>query len=148
MAENPNPAEQARLAAQFLAQGKAIDAWSLAATLLAVLGTVFAPSHTGQIGFLCAVLMGLVQRYYAFRVALDADIFRAWAERWATDASLASSDLSAFDSALASLGLGKPQPVCRSVEQRGRAALRLLAWQALALLLQLIVLALAASYSA
>jgi len=139
--ENSSAAEQARFASQLLAQGKMIDHWSFGGFTIALLAAVFDPQDTvAKTCFLVAAFIGLVQRYYAFRVGVDAKIFCVWANRWANRKTTPESDMSAFDQALAGLHPGKPRVLNRRLDQRIQGAERLLARQAAALLLQMILL--------
>ncbi len=129
---------QLQLVAGLLRQGKALDRLSGALTLLALvigLGPLlgFMALSTGAAVCIALLLCGLIQKYYALRVALDAELFATLAaapeqlERRTTE----------LDQAL--LRLGRKAEPARSWEQRSQGALRLLRLQGLWLVLQLVV---------
>lgn len=127
-----------RLIAVMLRRGKTLDRASSALSLLAMvigLGPLlgFMALSTGAAVCIALLVCGLVQKYYALRVALDAELFRTLA---AAPEQL-DRRTAELDQALSSLGRqGKP---ARSWEQRSHGALRLLRMQALWLVLQLLV---------
>ena len=74
---------------------------------------------------LLIVLLGLVQKYWAARVAIDAELFSLLATKnHPTEEALAE-----LDYALQQLSLAPITEHTRSLEDRGRGALRLLRWQ-------------------
>lgn len=130
---------QLQLVAGLLRRGKSLDRLSSGLSLLALiigLGPLlgFMALTTG--GAVCVALLicGLLQKYYALRVALDAELF----------ASLAAAPeqldrrTSELDQALLLIG-HKANQGSRSWEQRSQGALRLLRLQALWLGLQLLI---------
>jgi len=136
-------AAQARLAAALLAQGRALDRWSLAFTALALAGLLLnnPPGLLAQSCLTACVLLGLVQKYYALRVGLDEPVFAAWAEGWMRDGANPTADLAAFDQSLKDLGLTKAQEAkTRPLPERVHGALGLFARQAGAFVLQVIAL--------
>jgi hypothetical protein len=86
---------------------------------------------------LCAllVLLGIGQKYWALRVALDAELFQRLAER-ADQLAVQTIDL---DQALVLLQLQPANQPARSWHERSRGALGLLRRQVLCLLAQLLV---------
>lgn len=127
-----------RLIAAMLRRGKTLDRASSALSLLALvigLGPLlgFMALSTGAAVCIALLACGLIQKYYALRVALDAELFAGLA---AAPEQLARRTAE-LDQALASLGRqGEP---ARSWEQRSQGAVRLLRLQALWLALQLLV---------
>ncbi|WP_070884854.1 hypothetical protein [Pseudomonas argentinensis] len=129
---------QLQLVAGLLRRGKSLDRLSGALTLLALLiglGPLlgFMALSTGAAVCIALLVCGLAQKYYALRVALDAELFATLAaapeqlERRTTE----------LDQALA--WLGRKAGPARSWQQRSQGALRLLRLQALWLALQLLV---------
>ena len=126
--------------ASLLRRGKELDRLSGAVTLLGLaiglaplLGTAAQP----LIALFCAllVLLGLVEKYWALRVALDAELF----QRLADDAEHLALRTADLDQALTQLGLRPANLAARSWDERSRGALRLLRLQALWLLAQLLL---------
>ena len=133
-----------QLVAGLLRRGKALDQLSSALTLLGLLAAL-APllgfvtlSGTYPLA-LALVLCGLLEKYFALRVALDAELFQLLA----TEPLQLAQHTQDLDRALIELGLSKAIAE-RSWQQRSAAALGLLRRQALYLALQLL-LALTAS---
>nr|WP_314482303.1 hypothetical protein [uncultured Pseudomonas sp.] len=127
------------LVAAVLRRGRQLEWFSDGLTLLA-LGIGLAPLLGATLQSLatvpCLMLAGLgvLHKYLAIRVALDADLF----ERMAASHDL-PADTQALDRALYEHGL-KPQPAdARNWPARSQAALGLLRRQALCLSLQLTV---------
>lgn len=113
--------------ASLLRRGRQIEFLSDGTTLIAVgLGLANLIS-----GWICAslVLLGLLQKYWALRVALDRDLFNG----------LAASDApETLDTALRQLGLKKTADT-RAWPARCQGALRLLRHQALAFTAQVLL---------
>jgi hypothetical protein len=137
---------QLALVAGLLRRGRGLDLLSSAITLLALayglaplLGT---PHSAASSIILCGllVMLGLAQKYWAIRVALDAGLFA----RLANDAARLAVLTTELDQALQLLGLQKAAAAPRGWEERCRGALRLLrlqaAWLVAQLLLALIVI--------
>ncbi|MCY1418535.1 hypothetical protein GPJ81_08435 [Pseudomonas alkylphenolica] len=126
--------------ASLLRRGHSLDQFS---TGLALLGVALglAPWWQGiynpwvlTIG--CALLLlGAVQKYWAFRVAFDADLF----QRMADSPSTLSDRTQALDQALAGLGLQAAKRGDRPWPERSRSALTLLRRQAMVLGAQLLL---------
>jgi hypothetical protein len=123
-----------------LRRGKTLDGLSSALSVLALLiglapllGAVAQPLAA----VLCTllVLLGLAEKYWALRVALDTELFQHLAD----DAEQLARRTVDLDQALARLGLQPPNTTARSWDERSRGALRLLRLQALSLLAQLVL---------
>ncbi|SHL45756.1 hypothetical protein [Phytopseudomonas punonensis] len=130
---------QLQLVAGLLRRGKSLDRLSGALTVLALvvgLGPLlgFMALSTGAAVSVSLLVCGLLQKYYALRVALDAELFATLA---AAPEQL-DRRTTQLDQALLSLG-HKASGSARSCEQRSRGALRLLRLQALWLGLQLLI---------
>jgi hypothetical protein len=136
---------QLSLVAALLRRGRGLDLLSNALTLLALaygLAPLLGAPPSAASGVLCGllVMLGLAQKYWAIRVALDAELFA----RLADDLGRLVSRTTELDQALLQLGLQKTVPATRGWEERCRGALRLLrlqaAWLVAQLLLALIVI--------
>jgi uncharacterized membrane protein len=90
------------------------------------------------LALICAALLivGVAEKYWALRVALDAELFQRLAEA----GEQLDSQTRALDQALQHLGLQNSQPSGRAWNQRGQGALSLLRKQALCLLLQIVII--------
>ena len=142
---------QLTLVISLLRRGAALDQTSSLLTLLGLsfaLAPLFglAVSSWLTLAGLLMLVLGIVEKYWAQRVALDADLFSALAA--AKDIEQALKEL---DTALQQLGLAAVEKTAlnsnlldRSLLSRSQGALRLLRWQALCLSGQMI-LVLAAS---
>ncbi len=126
--------------ASLLRRGKTLDRLSSAVTLFGLaiglaplLGVAAQP--LGALFCALLVLLGLVEKYWALRVALDAELF----QRLADDAEHLAQRTLDFDQALTRLGLQPANKAARSWDERSRGALRLLRLQALWLLAQLLL---------
>src|SRR5690606_34055389 len=86
---------------------------------------------------ICAALLivGVAEKYWALRVALDAELFQRLAEA----GEQLDSQTRALDQALQHLGLQNAQHSGRAWNQRCQGALSLLRRQALCLLLQIVI---------
>ncbi|MDP4570906.1 hypothetical protein Q8O96_17755 [Pseudomonas sp. LPH60] len=127
--------------ASLLRRGRALDQLSTGLTLLGALyglGQYLLASVSlgGLIVSLALVLLGMVEKYLALRVAFDADLFQRVAD---SPASLEHST-QALDQALGALGLQPVEKGGRPWDQRSRGALGLLRRQALLLAAQVLVL--------
>ena len=126
------PEQTLALVAALLRRGRELDRLSAALTLLAIgLGLYQAVQGIGWRYFAAAMLaialLGLWQKYWALRVALDAELF----ERFSHVGDRLEAQTRP-DRALADLGLARADAAGRTWHQRSRGALRLLRWQALA----------------
>ncbi|WP_077032657.1 hypothetical protein [Pelomonas sp. KK5] len=118
--------ERARCAAlaALLQASAVLSALSLlldGAALLLMFGKAMAP----------VLLLGLGERYFAYRIALDRRLFEALA-----DGRIVSLPL--LDDALDALGLRKPAPLTRSLDERIAGTRRLLKLHAVVVALQLL----------
>lgn len=136
---------QLALVAGLLRRGRGLDLLSNALTLLALayglaplLGTPGSAPSAVVCGLL--VMLGLAQKYWAIRVALDAELFA----RLAGDPTRLAMHTTDLDQALHGLGLQATDAPPRDWLQRSRAAVRLLrlqaAWLVAQLLLALVVI--------
>lgn len=136
MSEEP----QLALTARLLRRGRQIerlsDGISLVALVIGLAPLFVAARHPVLTGMLCALLLalGLAQKYHALRVALDAELIGVLAG----DAGRLSSRTRALDQSLYELGL-KPAGRERDWLSRCRGALRLLRWQVVCLVLQVVL---------
>ncbi len=125
--------------ASLLRRGRALDQLSTGITLLGLLfGLVQLLLAT--ISPLCLilsawmVLLGLLQKYWALRVAFDADLF----QRMANETEQLTQCTQAMDRALQSLNLQKTDRPARSWAERSRGALKLLRRQVQLLAVQVL----------
>jgi hypothetical protein len=126
--------------ASLLRRGRALDQLSSALSLVALLiGLAPLLGATAQplTALFCALLLGLGlgQKYWALRVALDAELFQQLAGR-VDQLARHSADL---DQTLVQLKLQPANQTLRSWEERSLGALRLLRQQVLWLLAQLLL---------
>ena len=116
------------LVARLLRRGHCIERLSRPLTLMALITACLAFKTLAPgiiLGMSVAVIaLGLLQQYWAVRVALDADLFEALGQ---TPSQLATRT-EVLDRALLALGLASPGQASDWV-QRSRGALRLLRWQ-------------------
>lgn len=131
---------QLALVAGLLRRGHGLDLLSNALTLLALaygLAPLLGALHSAASSVLCGllVMLGLAQKYWAIRVALDAELFA----RLADDAARLTVSTAELDQALHSLGLQPATTQTRDWSQRCQGALRLLRLQAAWLLAQLVL---------
>ncbi|MCR3833497.1 hypothetical protein K3Z97_19800 [Pseudomonas aeruginosa] len=127
------PEQTLALVAALLRRGRELDRLSAALTLLAIgLGLYQAVQGIGWRYFAAAMLaialLGLWQKYWALRVALDAELF----ERFSHVGDRLEAQTQDLDRALADLGLARADAAGRTWHRRSHGALRLLRWQALA----------------
>lgn len=117
------------LVASVLRRGRNIDLLCSGLTLLATALGLYRVLGGGAAGFAASmaalVLFGLGQKYYALRVALDAELFELLA---AADEALPARTRE-LDQALAELGLANADKAGRAWTERSRGALRLLRLQ-------------------
>jgi hypothetical protein len=124
-----------------LLRGRSLDNLSSALTVLALGFALAAPLLISPFSVLATALLlavavlGLMQKYWALRVALDADLFALLAK----EPSRLTPSTQALDQALVSLGLLPTPPRARSTSERSRGALRLLRAQALLLTSQVLL---------
>jgi hypothetical protein len=125
--------------ASLLRRGRALDQLSTGITLLGLLfGLVqlllATISTLGLILSAWMVLLGLLQKYWALRVAFDADLF----QRMANETEQLTQRTQAMDRALQSLNLQKANRPARSWAERSRGALKLLRRQVQLLAVQVL----------
>ena len=131
------------LVAALLRRGRSLDHFSSTLSLVAVLFGLApwlgAPPSL-ILALLCAALLvaGLAEKYWALRVALDAELFQGLAE----SGDQLDSQTHALDQALQKLGLQNAQQNNRAWSHRCQGALGLLRKQALCLLLQVLIVVL------
>nr|WP_100546528.1 MULTISPECIES: hypothetical protein [unclassified Pseudomonas] len=131
------------LVTALLRRGRSLDRFSSALSLVAVLFGLApwlgAPPSL-MLALLCAALLvaGLAEKYWALRVALDAELFQGLAQA----SEQLDSQTHALDQALQNLGLQNAQQAGRSWSLRAQGALGLLRKQALCLLLQIVIVVL------
>lgn len=131
-----NDRQQLLVTAALLRRGRSFDHLSSAITLLALL-LGLSPLVGASFHLLAAVLwvwliiLGLFQKYWAARVALDAELF----QRIADSREELDSSAEHLDSALSSLRLSKPQ-AARDWQNRCQGALKLMQRQVLCAALQ------------
>lgn len=131
---------QLHCVASLLRRGRSLDHLSTGLTLLGVLLGLgpwwLATFNPWPLAVGCALLiLGAVQKYWALRVAFDADLF----QRLADNPSALDENTQALDHALAALGLQAAERGGRAWPERSRGALALLRRQALVLAAQLLL---------
>jgi len=140
-------AMQATLCAAVLSIGRVVATWSLmvaltALGLLALVPTGWVagggvPWGIASLGF------GMGAAWYVLRVRLDEQVFRTWEQRWRGMEARPEWDMQAFDQACATALRRQrvsPAAASRSLDERCRAARRLLLCQILFAVLQTIAL--------
>lgn len=138
MADRAEQNMAAGVTAHFLESGRLLDRSSLGMSLLA-LGLLFwcEPRAFTHAALYCSIMLGVLEKIFALRVAFDQRIFSDWSQIGSDGPSPAESLLPAFDKALVSASLCKPATGCRPVAERIHGALRLLKTQAVLHFLQL-----------
>ncbi|WP_394235901.1 hypothetical protein [Pseudomonas anguilliseptica] len=126
--------------ASLLRRGRALDQLSSVLSLVALLiglAPLLGIQAQPLTALFCALLLilGLGQKYWALRVALDAELFQQLASR-VDQLAVHTAEL---DQTLAQLKLQSAKPSARSWEERSLGALRLLRQQVLWLLAQLLL---------
>lgn len=119
-----------QLMAIVLRRGAVIDHISSVLTLLALmiglaplLGVAINP--VVSVAAVVMLILGMAEKYWAQRVAIDEQLFSLLAAR----AADFDDTVSQLDTALQRLGLAPAAVAPRSLESRSRGALRLLRWQ-------------------
>lgn len=132
-AENPLAV---RVLLGFLKAGRVLDAGSSVLLLgtLVLAGTPLAPGKAAAVG--TALLLGLLAKYYAWRVALDAEFFALLSEQ--------PQQAGAFDGALADFMGRTTAPPRRTMDSRWQGARRLVKRQAAVVVLQALAVVAAA----
>ncbi|RFP66207.1 hypothetical protein D0N36_04080 [Hymenobacter lapidiphilus] len=122
-----------RVTQGFLRAGRVLDGAS-SVLLLGTLGQALLPLPAGPgvvIGLVGALLLAALAKYYAWRMALDAEFFALLHEQHEVTAD--------FDATLAKF-LGRPAPPPRTPESRWRGGRQLVMRQALVVAAQLLAL--------
>lgn len=138
-----------QVVASLLRRGRSLDQLSTGLTLLGVLfgllqWLLVTPMALGLILSVWLIVTGLWQKYWAFRVAFDADLFALMARDGGADADAQALALalaqrtSALDQALQNLGLQPADRAGRPWPERQRGALKLLRNQAVLLAAQVL----------
>ncbi|WP_437879860.1 hypothetical protein [Pseudomonas sp. LRF_L74] len=120
------------LVAALLRRGRALDSVSTGFTLVALASGLICQLNALSAP-LCALLLvaGLLQKYWAVRVALDAELFQALA-----NSSDLAADSQGLDRALIDNGLVASAQTTRSWPSRCQGALKLLKYQAATVVFQ------------
>ena len=108
--------------ARLLQAARVLASWGLAMSVLATAVLAFAGSALPMlsvVGFGAVALVGVLERYLAFRLYLDAGLFKDLA-------SSISTPLEALDSALQRLGLRTASGLPRPLDERVAGARQLL----------------------
>ena len=134
-----------QVVASLLRRGRSLDQLSTGLTLLGVLfgllqWLLVTPMALGLILSVWLIVTGLWQKYWAFRVAFDADLFALMARDADADADVQAlaQRTSALDQALQNLGLQPADRAGRPWPERQRGALKLLRNQAVLLAAQVL----------
>lgn len=133
-----NDAMTLSVTARLLRQGARVDAFSCGLSLLAFAAGWFALGLGEWLRLsivLAVIVLGLAQRYFALRVAFDAELFAALEH----DPKLDAKRMREFDQAMQSLELLPPDKGGRPWVERCRGALKLLNRQISIAVLQLVV---------
>lgn len=128
--------------ASLLEQGKQIDHVSSVISftvLLMCIVILFIPYSFMLITGLLIISVGLIEKYYAARVSLDAKLFSYLAE----DIEQLVKRITQLDNILVSLSLVKELKQPRSLESRQQGAIVLLKKQLLCCLIQIVIFTLA-----
>jgi hypothetical protein len=128
---------QLAIVASLLRRGKAFDRLSTGLTLLGLVAGItqlwiIPTTALLPVLVLWIVICGVIEKYYDFRVAFDAELF-----------TIAAADINRtaeFDQAMSTLGLLPVDKTGRSWDSRSRGALKLLRLQTLFVTLQLLAL--------
>ena len=132
-----------QVVASLLRRGRSLDQLSTGLTLLGVLfgllqWLLVTPLALGLILSVWLIVTGLWQKYGAFRVAFDADLFALMARDGGADVQALAQRTSALDQALQNLGLQPADRAGRPWPERQRGALKLLRNQAVLLAAQVL----------
>lgn len=125
-----------------LRQGAALDRFSLLllAAAIGLLGVAEAPPLM-QLGYAISVLAGVVQRYWAFRVGLDADLLAASIAHLKRCGGTEQEAAHQLDAAMHAIGLVAKLPPARDWASRCAGMRRLLRWQLASVVVQLLLVA-------
>ncbi|MCC4588369.1 hypothetical protein JWH11_08830 [Xanthomonas melonis] len=124
-----------------LRQGGMLDRFSLLllAAAIALLGVAEAPPLI-QLSYGLSVLAGMLQRYWAFRVGLDADLLDGVIAQLAHRGGSEDAAAQQLDAALHAVGLVATPPSPRDWSARWNGMRRLLRWQLLSVAVQTLAL--------
>ncbi|KLA60942.1 hypothetical protein ABVD19_08065 [Xanthomonas euvesicatoria] len=125
-----------------LRQGAALDRFSLLllAAAIGLLGVAQAPPLM-QLSYAISMLAGVLQRYWAFRVGLDADLLAASIAHLKRCGGTEQDAAHQLDAAMHAIGLiPKPSPT-RDWASRWTGMRRLLRWQLASVVVQLLLVA-------
>ncbi|NIJ88958.1 hypothetical protein FHR49_001745 [Xanthomonas campestris] len=124
-----------------LRQGAALDRCSLLllAAVIVLLGITDAPASI-QLCYALSVAAGVVQRVWAFRVGLDADLLEAVLQQIAIDNSDEHRAAQQLDQALQTIGLLRTVPAPRDWLARWAGMRRLLLRQVGSVMVQMLAL--------
>ncbi|WP_372375123.1 hypothetical protein ACDI35_19110 [Xanthomonas axonopodis pv. cajani] len=138
---NTSPLTLATMRAVLL-QGAALDRFSLLllAAAIGLLGVTQAPSLM-QLSYAISVLAGAVQRYWAFRVGLDADLLAASIAHLECCGGSEQEAAHRLDAAMHAIGLVAKLPPARDWASRWAGMRRLLHWQLASVVVQLLSVA-------
>ncbi len=126
-----------------LRQGAALDRLSLLLLLAAaigLLGVAQAPPLM-QLSYSISVLAGVVQRYWAFRVGLDADLLAASIAHLERCGGTGQDAAHQLDAAMHAIGLIPQLSPTRDWASRWTGMRRLLRWQLASVVVQLLLVA-------
>lgn len=129
----PENGIQLRVLLGFLKAGRVLDHGSSVLLLAALLLAAVAGAGPAVAAYGGAALLGLLEKYLAWRVALDVEFFALLLEQ--------PGQAVAFDAALAEF-LGRPTaPEPRAMASRWQGARRLVQWQAASVAIQALAVA-------
>ncbi|ATS23675.1 hypothetical protein PK69_10840 [Xanthomonas phaseoli pv. phaseoli] len=136
---NPSPLTLATMRA-VLRQGAALDRFSLLllAAAIGLLGVAQAPPLI-QWSYAISVLAGVVQRYWAFRVGLDADLLAASIAHLERCGGSEQDAAHQLDAAMHAIGLVAKRAPTRDWASRWTGMRRLLCWQLASVVVQLLL---------
>ena len=116
----------------FLKTGRLIDHASSAALICSFIVTLQPVSWVTELGLLSALILAIIEKYFAWRVTLDAELFAVLAAH--------PQETRTFDNALATVLGRKINPPIRTMQSRWLGAKRLLRNQSISFGLQIAVL--------
>lgn len=125
-----------------LRQGATLDRFSLVllAAAIALLGVADAPPLI-QMSYAVSAMAGVVQRYWAFRVGLDADLLEGTIAHLRHGGGSEQDAAQQLDAALHAVGLVAKPPSSRDWASRWNGMRRLLRWQLASVMGQLLLFA-------
>ncbi|MFW9486622.1 hypothetical protein ACE8GQ_15345 [Xanthomonas euvesicatoria pv. euvesicatoria] len=125
-----------------LRQGAALDRFSLLllAAAIGLLGVAQAPPLM-QLSYAISMLAGVLQRYWAFRVGLDADLLAASIAHLERCGGTEQDAAHQLDAAMHAIGLIPTPSPTRDWASRWTGMRRLLRWQLASVVVQLLLVA-------